>query len=253
VTTTLQSFVPALDGRHVVIALSAGGRNSPSSASSTWTVARCCGKLLSLLRPHRLDLDSTAFFYDAGKVSDIKSLEIEQNRKTRVHKLGSDFTADPDIFSNESNPELGIFRERVSRRLNRRVLPGLTSSVRGNGAERDENVLRPRGGASPSPRSSGPCSAPHLTTGSRHRVLRRLCLRGDPRGAPKYKLVRTSIRHPDWKHAETVIAEAADSIQSLAKSKSFLFVTYSNGVVGRIVEVRPRQRKMLGRDPARFG
>ena len=54
--------------------------------------------------------------------------------------------------------------------------------------------------------------------------------------APRYKVVRTSLKHPDWAHAETVLPEAKDSIQSITKSKNFLFVVYSNGIVGRIVK-----------------
>ena len=55
-------------------------------------------------------------------------------------------------------------------------------------------------------------------------------------GAPKYKVVRTSVKHPDWEHAETIIPEAADSVQYIAKSKHYLLVIYSNGVVGRVVK-----------------
>jgi prolyl oligopeptidase len=44
------------------------------------------------------------------------------------------------------------------------------------------------------------------------------------------------VKHPDWAHAETVLPEAKDSVQSLAKSKDFLFVSYSNGIVDRIVK-----------------
>ena len=52
--------------------------------------------------------DNQTLFYDTGRVSDIKSPEIELNRKTRLHKLGSDFASDVDFFSNESYPDLGI-------------------------------------------------------------------------------------------------------------------------------------------------
>ena len=55
-------------------------------------------------------------------------------------------------------------------------------------------------------------------------------------GAPRYKLVRTSLDHPDWAHAETVSPEAKDSIQSIAMTKDFLFVVYSNGILGRVVK-----------------
>ena len=52
--------------------------------------------------------DNQTLFYDAGKGADIKNPEIELNRKTRLHKLGSDFAGDVDFFSNESYPDLGI-------------------------------------------------------------------------------------------------------------------------------------------------
>src|SRR5207344_1601355 len=45
-------------------------------------------------------------------------------------------------------------------------------------------------------------------------------------GAPRYKLVRTSVTHPDWQKAETVIPEAKDSIQYITRSRNFLFVVY---------------------------
>ena len=61
--------------------------------------------------------DNKSFFYDAGKVADIKSLEIELNRKTKIHKLGTDTATDIDIFSNESNPELGITAKEWPRRF----------------------------------------------------------------------------------------------------------------------------------------
>src|SRR6185436_17040744 len=55
-------------------------------------------------------------------------------------------------------------------------------------------------------------------------------------GAPRYKVVRTNLKHPDWANAETVLPEAQDSVQSITKSKHYLLVVYSNGVVGRLVK-----------------
>jgi prolyl oligopeptidase len=55
-------------------------------------------------------------------------------------------------------------------------------------------------------------------------------------GAPRYKVVRTLVDHPDWKTAETVVPEARDAIQSLAHSRNFLFIVYSDGISGRLVK-----------------
>ena len=237
VTTTLQSFVPSNDGRHVVVALSSGGAEFselrvldvnggailpesfyPSYGALGWT------------------LDSKAFFYDAGKVSDIKSLEIEQNRKTRVHRLGSAFASDADIFSDESNPELGISAKEMPQAQIDESYPayvfGSLATV--------QNELKMF--YAPVSELAKPKIAWAPLCDTSDNLVHGIEFYGDyayavtHEGAPRYKLVRTSIRHPDWKHAETVIGEAADSIQSLDKSKSFLFITYSNGVVGRIVK-----------------
>jgi prolyl oligopeptidase len=56
-------------------------------------------------------------------------------------------------------------------------------------------------------------------------------------GAPKYRVVRTSLKKPDWSHAETVIPEGKDSIQTITRSRDYLFATTSNGLVGRIEKV----------------
>ncbi len=48
--------------------------------------------------------------------------------------------------------------------------------------------------------------------------------------------MRTHVTDPDWKRADIVLPEAKDSIQSITKSKSFLFAVYSDGVVGRLVK-----------------
>src|SRR5664279_966028 len=109
VTTTIESVLPSVDGHYVALGFSANG--AEYSEIRILDVDR--GTLLPesiypSYSPYGWSLDSKSLFYDAGKVTDIKSLDIELNRKTRLHKLGTDFSADRDVFSNESNPELGI-------------------------------------------------------------------------------------------------------------------------------------------------
>ncbi len=55
-------------------------------------------------------------------------------------------------------------------------------------------------------------------------------------GAPRFKIVRTPLKDPDWEHAEIVLPEAGDTVESIVKSKNYLFVVYSNGIVGRVVK-----------------
>ena len=56
------------------------------------------------------------------------------------------------------------------------------------------------------------------------------------KGAPKYKLVATSIEHPDWGHAETILPEEKDAMQYIVKGKDNLLAVYSNGIIGHVVQ-----------------
>jgi prolyl oligopeptidase len=108
--TVIQSFIPSWDGKHVAMALTAAG----AEYSDIRVLAVDDGGTLlpetmyPSYGPMGWTADGTAFMYDAGKVTDIKSPQIELNRKTRLHKLGTPTSTDLDLFSNESCPELAI-------------------------------------------------------------------------------------------------------------------------------------------------
>ena len=46
----------------------------------------------------------------------------------------------------------------------------------------------------------------------------------------------TSIEHPDWNHAETILPEEKDAMQYIVKGKDNLLAVYSNGIIGRVVQ-----------------
>src|SRR6185369_2009504 len=99
VVMTIESIVPSWDGKHVAMGLSSGG--------AEYSEIRILNVDRGVLLPEKFypsygpigwTKDNQTLFYDAGKVADIKSPEIELNRKTRLHKLGSDFAGDADFF-----------------------------------------------------------------------------------------------------------------------------------------------------------
>ncbi|MES1166685.1 MAG: prolyl oligopeptidase family serine peptidase [Pseudomonadota bacterium] len=244
VTTTVESIIPSLDGHYVVMGFSSGG--AEFSELRVMDVDK--GTLLPesiypSYGPIGWTLDSKSFFYDAGKTTDIKSLDIEQNRKTRVHVLGAEIATDVDFFSNESYPGLGIAPKEFPGAFIDESYPayvlGSVSTV-----QTEMKMFY----AAISTVQHPPIKWEVLCQPSDN-LVRGLEFIGDyiyavtHEGAPKYKLVRTSVKHPDWKHAETVIPEASDSIQSITKTKDFLFVVYSNGVVCRVVKLDPATGK----------
>ena len=238
VTTTINSFVPSWDGKHVGVRFSAGG--AEYSEIRVLEVER--GILLSdSIYPSWQGVlgwtkDSSAFFYDACKVNDIKSPEIELNQKTRVHKLGTAPTTDRDIFSNESNPELGITAKEWPLASIDESYPGyLIGNVQ---TAQDELRLF----YAPVSELKHDKIKWNVLCQTSDNLVRGYAFYGDyvyavsHTDAPKYKVVRTSIKQPDWKQAETVVSEERDSIQSIVKSRHYLLVVYSDGIIGRLVK-----------------
>jgi prolyl oligopeptidase len=237
VTTTIQSMVPSWDGKHVAIALSSGG--------AEYSEIRVLDVEQATLLPDRIypslalfgwTKDGSAFFYDAGKITDITDINIELNRKVRLHRLGTEVSTDIDFFSNESYPELGITaKELVSATIDE-ACPDYVVAFTIT-AQNEMRIFY----------------APSSEMEKNRINWKVLCERSDMlvrglafdheyvyavthAGAPNYKVVRTSVERADWKHAETVVPEAADSIQYITKSKHYLLIVYSNGVTGRLLK-----------------
>ena len=245
-TPSIQGMVPSWDGKYVAVGITSGG--------AEWSELRILDVAKGTLLPDTIypstgpvgwTRDGRSFFYDAGKITDITSLEINLDRKTRLHTLGTDVATDPDILSSEANPELNIERkEWPAASIDRSWPDHLVASTFTVQSELKYYVapasdLKARGkkiGWKPLCQASD-------------KLVRGIAFHGDSAyaityaGAPRYKLVRTSVKKPDWAGAEVVLPEAADTIQHIEKSKGFLLVEYSNGVVSRLVKYDLAARK----------
>ena len=237
VTTTIESLLPSVDGHYVALSFSANGAEfSEIRILDVDRGALLPESIYPSYGPYGWTLDSKFLFYDAGKVTDIKSLDIEQNRKTRLHKLGTDFAADRDLFSNESNPELGITPKEFPSAFIDESYPDTIFGAVGT-VQNEMRVFYAPASEVKSPKIKWKVlciPSDNLVRGMAfHKGFVYAVTHAN---APRYKVVRTSLKHPDWAHAETVLPEAKDSIQSITKTKDFLFVVYSNGILGRIVK-----------------
>jgi prolyl oligopeptidase len=230
-------FVPSLDGKYVVLGLAAKG-----GEWSELRVLRVDDRQLlqeSIYPAGWFGVSwlpgNQAFLYNGGDVTDVKSPDIELNRKIRIHNLGSATTDDRDILSSASTPELDITPNEipmgdVPQSLSDRLIGGLytvqpelrlyTASISELGGSRV--TWKP------------------LVQRSDN-LVRGFALHGDSiyavthASAPHYRVVRSRIDSPDWKSAETAVPEATDSIDSIDQSKDYLLVTYSDGIKGRLV------------------
>lgn len=236
--TTIQSVVPSPDGKYIAMGFSSGGAEySEIRVLEVDSRKFLPETLYPSYGPLGWTMDSKSFFYDAGRVTDIKSPEIELNRKTRLHKLGADVSVDADFFSNESTPELNITAKEMPFAAIDESYPdyvvGNVSTV--------QNEMKIFIAPTSQMKSPGKLQWKLLARESDNLVRGIAFYKNNVyavthTGAPKYKVIRTSIDHPGWQKAETVIPEDKDSVQSITKSKNFLFIVYSDGIVGRLVK-----------------
>jgi prolyl oligopeptidase len=235
---TIVSYVPSPDGQHVVLGLSAAGAEyselRPLDVSTRKLLPESIYPSYGALS---WTMDSKSFLYDAGKVTDIKSAEIELNRKTRLHRLGADVATDVDFFSNESYPDLAIAPKEMPIALIDESFPAYVIANVGT----VQNEMRLFYAPASQMTAGGKLTWSVLAKPSDN-LVRSIVFYKDSvyavthEGAPRYKVIRTLVEHPDWKTAEIVVPEARDSIQSLVHSRNFLFIVYSDGVSGRLVK-----------------
>ena len=237
VVITIQSVVPSWNGKFVAIGLSSGG--------AEWSEIRVLDVDHDKLLPDSIYpsygaagwmKDNKSFFYDAGKVADIKSQDIELNRKTRIHTLGADIAKDPDILSDENNPDLGIAPKEMPSAFIDESYPGYIFGF----VQTVQNEMRIY--YAPVTELKEKKMKWDVLCRQSDNLVRGIEFEGDyvyaatHTDSPKYKVVRTSVKHPDWEHAETIIPEQSDTLQSLAKSSHYLLAVYSNGVMGRLLK-----------------
>lgn len=235
--TTIYSFVPSWDGKHVAIALTRGG--------AEYSEMRILDVVRHELLPECIypsfgcygwTPDSSSFFYDAKKHSDLTRSDIKLNSKTKLHELGTAISSDRDIFSNESNPELGI---APNERPWAYIVESNPDYILGR-VHTAQNELR---------------SFYAPVADLKHAKIKwnLLCQRSDNltqgpvickdsiyavshANAPRGKLVRTSASHPDWDHAEIIIPETDDVMGVIQRSKHYLVMVYFHGVVCRLIK-----------------
>lgn len=237
VVTTLDGHAPSPDGRFVALWLSSGGAEYAEVRVLDVATGRLLPDRIFPCRngPMGWTPDSKAFFYDAGRTTDLGSQDIQLNRMSMVHRLGTPVSQDRDLLSSSSQPGLGISPKEMPLASidpgSPDYLVGFLYTVQSElravyapASDLKRKTIRWRRLCEP---SDG--------------LVRDMVFHGDQvyaityAGAPRYRVVRTSLQRPDWKHAETVVPEAADSIKGLAKSRNYLYVTYSDGLTSRIL------------------
>jgi prolyl oligopeptidase len=237
VVTTIESITPSWDGKYVLMGFSSGGAEySELRVLDVATDKFLPESMYPSMGPTGWAPDSKSFFYDMGKVTDIKSPEIELNRKTKWHKLGADVATDVEIFSDEKDPELDISPKEMPAAFIEESYPDYIVGSVGTVQNEMRLFYAPAAEVQNGKIKWSVLCKPSDNLVRGYEFHDKDVYAITHAGAPKYKVVRTSVQHPDWAHAETVVPEAADSIEAIVKCPHYLLVVYSNGVTGRLVK-----------------
>ena len=235
VVSTVQGVLPSPDGRRVALGISAGG----AEISEIRVIEVDGGRML----PDHLDRsygptawtpDGRAFFYDAGTSGDPREVAFDLHRQMRLHHLGAKPGTDRDFLSDASTPELGLVPEEFPGITADRTLPGYLIGSASVAQNELSLFLAPVEGL-----KAGHLSWTRLCKRSDH-IIGTVAFHGGLvyamtyEGAPRYKVVATSLRHPDWAHARTVVPEGADPIQDLVPTRDALLILRSNGITSRV-------------------
>ena len=231
-TMTLEAAIPSYDGKKIAIGYSEKGAEvSTIKVMDVDTRKFLNDSIYPTAGVMNWTFDNKGFFYMWIKSADNKDPESRLNSKTKLHLVGNSTSKDVDFFSNGSYPEL-------------KIDPGVYPYVflsedsknyifSGVGSVQPEFVqyYAPVGEAGSKKIAWKPlCTAADM-------LVRGLAVIGDDafavthKNAKNYKLISTSLLHPDWSKAGTVLAEKSDqTLEYFINSKDYLLIVHSDGI-----------------------
>ena len=231
-TLTMESAVPSYDGKKIAIGYSEQG----AEVSTIKVMDVDSGKFLNdSIYPSRGVLswtfDNKGFLYMWIKSADNKDPESRLNSKSKLHLLGNNTASDVDFFSNASYPELKIdpslYPVAYLNEDSRNYIFSAVYSVQ------PEIVMYY---APISQFGSKKITWAPISMAS-DKLVRGLAVIGDNafaithNNAKKYKLIATSMLHPDWSKATTIVPEKADqTLENFINCKDYLLIVHSDGI-----------------------
>jgi prolyl oligopeptidase len=232
----ISGVFPSDDGSKVAIAVSANG--SENNILLIMDVAT------KTLYPEKIDRcrfaspswlpDNSAFLYNRLRPVTQTGQNPQNDSRTVLHKIGTDPSSDREIFSRALNPELSIKSEDIPSVDYERKSGYLFANV-SNVDRRLTTYYAPVTELSEQNIRWRPLFQPKDEIHDFAVTATDLYIYTS-KNAPRFKVLKTSLRNPDFQHAETVIAEDSETMPtSFVLTSDALYYTQSkNGVEARL-------------------
>ncbi|QHW00128.1 prolyl oligopeptidase family serine peptidase [Spirosoma endbachense] len=242
-TYLMTAFTPDSDGKKLVIGLQEGGAEL-STVRTMDVVTKTFGpeSITAVFGGEVSWLpDNNGFLYTPNNSMDTKDPQGNLNTKGRLHKLGTDPTNNPDLFSIEKNPDFGIKPDQY---------PIMFYS---------DDQTQVYGYLGTVDRRTTAWVAPASEVGKSTIGWKRLCTVTDSvtsfiklgdqlflqsvKGAPNGRILVTDATNPNPATATVLLPESKQNITRMASSKDFLFVILSDGINEKIRQYDPHTRQ----------
>jgi len=245
-TLSIEEFLPSHDGKKIVIAYTEGGKEiSTLKVMNVDTKKYLPGTIYPTYGPNSWTFDNKGFLYYALKTGDNSDSSFKLNNKTKFHKLGDDVKNDIDFFSNESYPDLNIKPNESPAAFlsegSRNYIFGNVSTVQNERLEYYAPI---------SEINSGKINWKILCR-PEDKIVRSMIIIGNDvyaityKGAKNFKLIHTTLTHPDWDKAETIAGEKpGETLEGISHCKDYLFLNYSDGINRHICKYQFKTKKI---------
>lgn len=226
---SISAFKPSDDGKKVALLLTKGG----TEISHLRVLNVNTGELYEEdIFPCRYLVswspDNKGFLYLLMSTADVHSLTSTQGTRTMYHLLGTDVSADKEVFSRRKYSNLGIrprdicwafFSEDGQYIIGMRytVSPNITC-VYAPASELSKSMIHWK------PLLKEKDNVQELVIAGKDVYMK------TSNDASNFKIVKSNLDHFSVADAETVIPEKTSHITQLDGSEDFLFITYSDGI-----------------------
>ena len=242
---SVQSISPSYDGKKLLIGYSEEGAEiSTIRILNVETKKILPDEILNTAGAGNWTFDNKSFFYMWIKSADNKDPESRLNPKYKIHQLGTKVSDDVDYFSNKSYPSLNIPAKSYPYVLLTEDRPDYIFAGYGDVARELTSYYAPI-----TEFNSKNIPWKKLTTAD-DKIVRNMDFFGDKiygityNNAKNYQLVATDLKNPDWKNAEIIAPEREMTLETFARSKDFIMLTYSDGISYHISKYDPKTKQL---------
>jgi prolyl oligopeptidase len=236
--SSIDYFQPSLDGKYVAYGVSPGGSEDSVIhvlESSTGTVLPDTIDRAQFGSPSWLPGNRSFLYIRTQKLDkDAPPTARYQKLRTYRHTLGTDPDAEQAVFGYEVNPGVKIGEDDIPVVTFSPGAPGFLVGLVVHGVQREMDVYALPFESSPgakSPWKHVATEADDVTGLDVHGDKIYLLSHAD---ASRYKVLRTSLENPDFKHAELVVPPTEVVIVNIIAGGDALYIQDLDGGIGRL-------------------